>query len=104
MMSQMGSVEPPVPLDRCGTLFSAVAVLVKFMSAMLTYFAFMLQKRCYRRKDSADVVLFLSVASWGDPIGPFRPFSYRVLPRDVKCWRRPEKSAITAASRLRRWR
>jgi len=42
------------------------------------------------------MVLFWSAVSWRDLIGPFRPFSYRVLPCDVKCWRRPEKCAITA--------
>jgi hypothetical protein len=33
-----------------------------FMSAMLTYFVFMLQKRCYRRKDRTKTVVFARTA------------------------------------------
>jgi hypothetical protein len=53
-----GAAPPTVGRSVEGAL--AVDVLaVKFMSAMLTYFVFMLQKGFYGRKDRTETVLFI---------------------------------------------
>jgi hypothetical protein len=47
-------------LWRSATMFAdAIILALAFMSAMLTYFDFMLQKPGYRRKDRTDAVLFV---------------------------------------------
>jgi hypothetical protein len=59
MMSHTGWATPvgdvPAP-DRSARLVPAAAdLLFTFMSAMLTYFGFMLQKHRYGRKDRAEI-------------------------------------------------
>src|SRR5579885_791146 len=49
MMSQMGS--PAAPARAEASPDGSTSLGRQFMSAMLTYFGFMLQKRRYRRKD-----------------------------------------------------
>jgi hypothetical protein len=51
MMSQMGSAAAPLAERRSASPAPAAAVLLTFMSAILTYFVFMLQKQHLRRKD-----------------------------------------------------
>ena len=51
----------------------------KFMSAMLTYFGFMLPKQCARRKDRTERPFPVRGVLVG-PDGPDRPNSYRELP------------------------
>jgi hypothetical protein len=91
MMSQIGSGGAP-PARRSAS--PAATVFAQFMSAMLTYFDFMLQKQGYERKDRTETALFSSKTA----IGPVRTHSYRVLPPDAKYWNRREKCAITAAN------
>src|SRR4029078_13694594 len=51
MMSQMGSAAAPPAERRSASPPPATATLLIFMSAILTYFVFMLQKQHPRRKD-----------------------------------------------------
>src|SRR6185312_7851161 len=95
MMSQIGSACPTAPPRRSVMLVPARALSLKFMSAMLTYFVFMLQKRPSGRKDRTERRLCSGVER--TLIGPDRTHSYRVLPRDVKCGNGREKCAITTA-------
>src|SRR5215467_10329902 len=99
MMSQMGSACPAVPARRSAMLVFALALSVKFMSAMLTYFVFMLQKRSCGRKDRTETVLFYPRKSGRTPIGPDRSHSYRVLPGDVKCTKGAKNTRSDAGSR-----
>jgi hypothetical protein len=54
------------------------------MSAMLTYFDFMLQKDRYGRKDSAEKRYPDYIKQASDR---HLRQSYRVLPDDAKCWK-----------------
>src|SRR5262245_38072003 len=97
MMSHMGSVDAPPAVARSATVVpTTLALPVTIMSAMLTYFVFMLQKCLDRRKDRAlpalvgDRALTLTRRA-GRPLN-----SYRVLPGDAKYWNGRGKCVITA--------
>src|SRR6516225_3518106 len=60
MMSQIGSDGVAEGLWRSATMFAGAIILaLAFMSAMLTYFDFMLQKPGYRRKDRTGPAPFI---------------------------------------------
>src|SRR5665213_2154044 len=85
MTSQIGSDDAgAAELPARSATLSAVAesLAFTFMSAMLTYFGFMLQKNVQGRKDRTETVLLSDYGA----IGPVRTHPYRLLPAEAKCW------------------
>src|SRR6185437_2027091 len=94
MMSQMGSADAP---ERSGASPAASTSLGRqFMSVMLTYFGFMLQKHRHRRKDRTPRSC-CRVRTGLTEVLPPSGLSYRELPDDAKCYSWRGKCAITAA-------
>src|SRR4030095_4320199 len=68
MMSQVGSAGADPPPERSATLGPVRALPVAIMSAMLTYFVFMLQKPDDRRKDRAVTRTLCTHSGQVDPL------------------------------------
>src|SRR5512147_634808 len=98
MMTQIGSPAAPPAERRSASPAPAIAALLTFMSAIVTYFVFMLQNLHPRRNDRTRKAPFRMRAR-GLSGASFRSAkSYRVSRVDAKCWNRREKCAITAAT------